>query len=420
MSFLVFNRKRSLWLGCVLLALNTGVASAQTTAFIYQGKLSDGANPANGDYDVQFRLFDTATVGTGIQQGPTITNPSLLVTAGSFTIQLDFGAEVFSGQPRYLEIGVRPTGSPDPYTLLSPRQAVTSTPYSVRSLNTSVADALSSACVGCVTSTQVGRVSGSAVTGTIPVASMPAGSGNYVQNSALPQASTNFNVDGNGTAGGTLSGNVVRATTQFNIGINHALSLGSSTGVFAGRLAGASNTTGSGNSFFGDSAGRLNVTTSNNSFFGREAGTVNTANDNSFFGAFAGNSNTTGTRNSFFGVSSGDANVSADDNSFFGYRSGRVNTADGNSFFGSQAGESNTLGDANSFFGYHAGRASTVSTNNSFFGYNAGASTTTVGGNSFFGAYAGAENTGTRNSYFGTDAGRRYTTGVTIRLLATT
>jgi hypothetical protein len=333
------------------------------------------------------------------------------VTAGIFTVQLDFGAGVFSGPPRFLEIGVRPAGSPDPYTLLSPRQSVTSTPYAVRSLNASVADVLSSACVGCVTSTQVGSVSGSAVTGTIPLASVPAGSGNYVQNTTSQQAASNFNITGNGTAGGTLSGNIVRATTQFNIGINHALSLGSSSGVFAGRLAGASNTTGSNNSFFGESAGRFNTTSGNNSFFGSTAGTVNTASDNSFFGAFAGNSNTTGTRNSFFGVSSGDVNAVGDDNSFFGYRAGRVTRVSGNSFFGSGAGSSNTSGALNAFFGVNAGAANTVGVDNSFFGDRAGAANT-ASSNTFFGSGAGFSNTtGSFNVFVGDQAGANNVSG---------
>src|SRR5262245_4567226 len=50
-----------------------GSAVAQTTSFTYQGKLNDGANPASGNYDMQFKLFDTTTIGTGAQQGPTIT-----------------------------------------------------------------------------------------------------------------------------------------------------------------------------------------------------------------------------------------------------------------------------------------------------------------------------------------------------------
>ena len=396
----------------LLVIAGAAAASAQSTAFTYQGKLSDGANPASGTYDMQFKLFDTATVGTGVQQGPTITNSSVSATAGIFTVQLDFGAGAFSGPPRFLEIGVRSAGSPDPYTLLSPRQPVTSTPYAVRSLNALVADTLSSACVGCVTSTQVGSVAGSAVTGQIPVASVPPGSGNYVQNTTSQQAASNFNISGDGTAGGTLTGNIVRTTTQFNIGVNHALSLGSAAGVFAGRLAGASNTTGSGNSFFGDSAGRFNSTSSNNSFFGRDAGTLNTASDNSFFGAFAGDSNTTGTRNSFFGRTAGDANQTGADNSFFGYNAGKLNTDSLNSFFGSNSGAANTTGCCNSFFGNKAGAANTNANYNSFFGVNAGGANTTGFTNAFFGAEAGFSNTtASDNSFFGAGAGHENTIG---------
>src|SRR5207247_990960 len=158
----------------------------------------------------------------------------------------------------YLEIGVRPAGSHDPYTVLSPRQPVTSTPYSVRSLNSSVADVLSSACVECVTSTQVGSVAGSAVTGPIPVASVPAGRGNSLQNTTSPQASSNFNISGDGTAGGTLAANVVNAASQYNIGGSRAFTVSSfSRNVFAGVSAGAANGLGGSNSFFGHGAGEV-------------------------------------------------------------------------------------------------------------------------------------------------------------------
>jgi hypothetical protein len=51
-----------------------------------------------------------------------------------------------------------------------------------------------------------------------------AGSANYIQNSTAQQASSNFNISGNGTAGGTLTGNIVSATTQYNIGVERVLS----------------------------------------------------------------------------------------------------------------------------------------------------------------------------------------------------
>lgn len=40
-------------------------AQAQTTAFTYQGRLSDGANAANGSYPMQFALFDAAAALCG-------------------------------------------------------------------------------------------------------------------------------------------------------------------------------------------------------------------------------------------------------------------------------------------------------------------------------------------------------------------
>ena len=52
---------------------------AQTTAFSYQGKLTDTGNPANGNYDLEFRLFDTATPGTGVQQGATVSQGAVAV-----------------------------------------------------------------------------------------------------------------------------------------------------------------------------------------------------------------------------------------------------------------------------------------------------------------------------------------------------
>ncbi|NOT61561.1 MAG: hypothetical protein HOP19_15195 [Acidobacteria bacterium] len=109
------------------------MATAQTTGFTYQGKLTDAGNPANGSYDLQFKLFDT--LAGGAQQGATLVRPSVAASAGVFTVTLDFGANVFGGADRYLEIGVRPAGSGSGYTLLAPRQPITSAPYAIQTLN---------------------------------------------------------------------------------------------------------------------------------------------------------------------------------------------------------------------------------------------------------------------------------------------
>src|SRR5437667_3500184 len=90
---------------------------AQGTAFSYQGRLSDNGSPANGNYDLTFALFSVSS-GVG-QLGNTITNSPTGVTNGLFTVTLDFGAGVFTGPARWLEIGARTNGNGS-LTTLSP------------------------------------------------------------------------------------------------------------------------------------------------------------------------------------------------------------------------------------------------------------------------------------------------------------
>jgi hypothetical protein len=146
-------------------------ATAQTTALTYQGRLTDGATVATGVYQMQFVLFDA--IAGGNQIGGTLTfdgvgaNPSVQVNNGVFTVELDFGANPFvAGAARYLEIAVKKPADAS-YTPLAPRQQLTSSPYAVRTLSAGTADALSTACVGCVSNAQIATVDGSKVTGTV-------------------------------------------------------------------------------------------------------------------------------------------------------------------------------------------------------------------------------------------------------------
>lgn len=122
---------------CFTLLLQLMVASvpmlAQTAAFTYQGQLLNNGEPANGNYDLQFTLANAPTNGNPIA-GP-LTNAAVPVRDGLFAVTLDFGGSAFDGSPRWLEIGVRPAGSSDPYTLLSPRQPITATPYATFAAN---------------------------------------------------------------------------------------------------------------------------------------------------------------------------------------------------------------------------------------------------------------------------------------------
>src|SRR5205807_7633587 len=168
----------------------------------------------------------------------TLTLNVVPVSAGIFTVTLDFGANAFPGANRFLDISARPTGA-GAFTPLTPRQPITATPYAVRSLNAGSADGLSSTCNGCITDTNIGGVAASKLTGTIPASAVPSGSTNYIQNTSSQQVSSNFNVSGNGTAGGTLSSNVVNATTQYNIGGFPVLSVAGNENTFTGVTDGA-------------------------------------------------------------------------------------------------------------------------------------------------------------------------------------
>ena len=249
----IANKK--LFAGCVAMMLVvSAIAYAQGTVFTYQGKLMDGGNVANGNYDMQFNLYDTVNTGTGTQQGSTLTMANVAVSSGIFSVQLDLGAcaTCFDGNARYLEIAVKKT-SDSGYTTLSPRQLVTSTPYAIRSMNATMADGLSVACINCVTNSQIQSVSVSAVTGSIPVASVPDLGASYIKNTTSQQATSNFNISGTGTAA------TFNATTQYNISGNRVLSVPGTNNLFAGSGAGQSNTSGASNAFVGAGAGQANT-----------------------------------------------------------------------------------------------------------------------------------------------------------------
>lgn len=97
----------------------------ESQAITYQGYLSDEGEAAEGAYDFTFTVFPSATGGISVA---VVALENVSVTRGIFTTQLDFGADVFTGAPRYLEIGVRAGDSSGGYTTLTPRQLLSPAP----------------------------------------------------------------------------------------------------------------------------------------------------------------------------------------------------------------------------------------------------------------------------------------------------
>ncbi|MFL6374530.1 MAG: tail fiber domain-containing protein [Pyrinomonadaceae bacterium] len=161
---------KSLLPALVLMALalvSAHSTAAQIAAFTYQGRLTDASAAANGPYDMQFILFDSV----GGQIGGPVVIPGVVITSGTFTVRLngagEFGPNAFDGGARFLEIYVRHPGG-GAYTVLSPRQEVTSSPYSVYSSSAATATSSTSftgPLLGDVTGTQssstVARINGS-------------------------------------------------------------------------------------------------------------------------------------------------------------------------------------------------------------------------------------------------------------------
>ena len=108
----------------------TAPAVASPTTFTYQGQLDQDGTPAEGAHEFEIRLLDNLGVQIGMTQ-----TASEIVTAGSFSMEIDFGNGAFDEDARYLEISVRSVADGGAYVVLSPNQLVTSAPVAQFALN---------------------------------------------------------------------------------------------------------------------------------------------------------------------------------------------------------------------------------------------------------------------------------------------
>ena len=271
---------------CFLFA-NATVVFSQSSSFTYQGRLNDGGTPANGNYDLEFRLFDVESGGSALATQQRL---NVAVSAGIFTSTLDFGAS-FTGGQRFLEIGVRAPGGSS-FTTLNPRQAITSTPYAIRSLNAGAADTATNA-------TQLGGIAASqyVLTGDARLTDArppTAGSSNYIQNRTTQQGASNFNISGNGIIGGRLGVGAANPVARIHIldNTNGASAYFENTGTGQAVFAQGATTTGT---IGGTESGLLGI--GNAGVIGRTFGTGNPITSIGVLGdAAAATGDTTGVR----------------------------------------------------------------------------------------------------------------------------
>jgi hypothetical protein len=135
-------------LACLSASSLAVTTEGQGSGFTYQGVLSNQGRPANGLYDLQFRLADAPTNGTYL--GDVVTYSSVPVSNGLFSVILSFDPSLFDGTIRWLELSVRTNGSQSLYTVLEPLQPIASVPYAVFANSAAVAGIASNLVAGAV------------------------------------------------------------------------------------------------------------------------------------------------------------------------------------------------------------------------------------------------------------------------------
>ena len=364
---------------CIFLS-TCNLLFSQGTAFTYQGRLTSGGSPANGNYDLTFALFSS---NSGIDQvGNTLTNLSTGVTNGLFSVVLDFGSQ-FNGNPLWLSVGVRTNGGAN-FTALTPLQELTPTPYATYANTASnvVGVVSASQLAGQIANNQLANnsITITAGTGLSGSGTVALGSSTTLNNSGVTSLTGGGGVTvsassgsvalgsspitvtaGTGLSGGgavllggstTLNNSGVTALTGGG-GVTVSASSGSVTLGSTATSADTANTIVSRNGSGNFSAGSITLTgpliiqnSDQNTPVGFDALPNNTGSGNTATGEYALYDNTSGSDNTGFGAYSLYSNT-GNNNVAFGYEAASGMTGNNNIAIGYEAGLSSTPGSAN-------------------------------------------------------------------------
>ncbi len=106
-----------------------GIPMIPGTKFNYQGEVIYNGSPANGIFDVRFKLFNMLTGGTELIS----VDQTITIVDGLLNTELDFGDAAYEGQSVWLEILIEQPNIPG-YFILSPRVPINNAPYAIQSL----------------------------------------------------------------------------------------------------------------------------------------------------------------------------------------------------------------------------------------------------------------------------------------------
>ncbi len=108
-----------------------GRVSQQTaigSAFTYQGRLLDNGQPVDGvACQFLFTLWDAASGGSQLATADATAN----LSQGYFSVEVDFGQDAFTGDPRWMSVNVRCPAYQGSWQALQGRIAVNPAPYAM-------------------------------------------------------------------------------------------------------------------------------------------------------------------------------------------------------------------------------------------------------------------------------------------------
>ncbi|MCA9294495.1 MAG: hypothetical protein KDA20_11850, partial [Phycisphaerales bacterium] len=117
------NRTTLFALVAALLAPMIANAGTLEKKFSFQGRISSGGLPVTGSLPMTFSIWDSPFAGNQI--GSSLVFAGIPIEKGVFTTQLDFGVDIYTGSPRWLDIVVNGQA-------LTPRQLITGVPYAIQ------------------------------------------------------------------------------------------------------------------------------------------------------------------------------------------------------------------------------------------------------------------------------------------------
>lgn len=344
-------QSRRCFAACVLALALLGAASgapaqALGTAFTYQGRIAQTGNAVTGVLDLEFQVYDSVAGPTSVSAALAIAD--VVCTDGLFTVPLDFGAGVFGGNRRWLEIRVSPNFPGTPYTVLTPRQELTATPnalFASLAGNANLLDGLDSTAFSLVGHSHAA----STITGIpAPAVAFGVGAGTGLTGDPL-----NFSFD--------TTANALNVTGFYRIGGGAVMRVAPALdNTFAG-LSGNATVVGLGNTALGESAlGAANNVDQNTAigFRALAADIADPAGVTAIFGDFntavghkAMELNTNGFANTAVGTGALGANLTGFVNTAVGAGALALNTASSNVGVGASALTKNTSGIDNTAIG---------------------------------------------------------------------